>query len=866
MPWKPERGSLESFARIREQARVQLESRLAGELKFELLAPVPGFGLACLPEPDAGDIFLDLEGDSFVGEHGLEYLHGFHYFEVGEAHYQGLWALDREAEKTAFETFIDFVIARLETYPNLHVYHYGGYEPGALKRLMGRYATREDELDRLLRGKVLVDLLSVVRHAIRAGVESYSIKKLEPLFGYERDAKLPDVNQALTRLQLCLEGNDPTGIQADDSATVEIYNRDDCVSTRYLRDWLEIQRQTLLEQGIDIPRPEIIDGAPSENISEWLELITPLMTNLTEGVSVDPAERTAEEHGRWLLANLLEWHRREEKSGWWEYFRLCDLSSEELLDERAGLSGLSYIESVGGTAKCPIDRYSFPAQEADIRPGKGIKAQGGQSVGSVDDISRSQRTIDIKKTSAMASEHPAAIFVHEHVPSKPMQESLVRLASYVCEHGMFEGDAYRPARNMLMRVAPQVEGGAAIRMGGEKPLDAGVRLAPLIASGVLPIQGPPGTGKTHTGGHMICELVKQGKKVGIVANGHDVIRNLLDKVIEVADETATQLVCIQKPKGGSKENATDRLRFAKKSNAEVFAALDGDCGVAGGTAWLWSTQDAFECLDVLFVDEAAQMSLANVLAVSQAARTLVLLGDPQQLDQPMQGSHPDGTGCSALDHLLSGKQTIGNDEGLFLDVTWRLHPDISGFTSELFYEGKLESKEETAGQRVNASGIAGGTGLRFLPVEHKGNHNCSPEEADVIATMVDDILQQGATWVDRDGEEHAVESEDILIIAPYNAQVFEIQRRLPQARVGTVDKFQGQEAPISIYSLASSSHADAPRGMEFLYSLNRLNVATSRAKCVTILVGSPQVFEAECRTPRQMQLANAFCRYRECAH
>lgn len=866
LPWKPERGSLESFARIREQARVQLESRLAGELKFELLAPVPGFGLACLPEPDAGDIFLDFEGDSFVGEHGLEYLHGFHYFEDGEAHYQGLWALDREAEKTAFETFIDFVIARLETYPNLHVYHYGGYEPGALKRLMGRYATGEDELDRLLRGKVLVDLLSIVRHAIRAGVESYSIKKLEPLFGYERDAKLPDVNQALTRLQLCLEGNDPTGIETEDSATVEIYNRDDCVSTRYLRDWLEIQRQTLLEQGIDIPRPEIIDGAPSENISEWLELITPLIAQLTEGVSADPAQRTAEEHGRWLLANLLEWHRREEKSGWWEYFRLCDLSSEDLLDERAGLSGLSYIETVGGTAKCPIDRYSFPAQEADIRPGKGIKGQGGQSVGSVEDISRSQRTIDIKKTSAMASEHPAAIFVHEHVPSKPMQESLVRLASYVCKHGMFEGDAYQSARDMLMRVAPQVEGDAAIRMDGEKPLDAGVRLAPLIASGVLPIQGPPGTGKTHTGGHMICELVKQGKKVGIVANGHDVIRNLLDKVIEVAEETATQLFCIQKPKGGSKEDATDRLRFAKKSNAEVFSALDGDCGVAGGTAWLWSTQDAFECLDVLFVDEAAQMSLANVLAVSQAARTLVLLGDPQQLDQPMQGSHPDGTGCSALDHLLSGKQTIGTDEGLFLDVTWRLHPDISGFTSELFYEGKLESKEETAGQRVNASGIAGGTGLRFLPVEHKGNHNCSPEEADVIATMVDDILQQGATWVDRDGEEHAVESEDILIIAPYNAQVFEIQRRLPQARVGTVDKFQGQEAPISIYSLASSSHADAPRGMEFLYSLNRLNVATSRAKCVTILVGSPQVFEAECRTPRQMQLANAFCRYRECAH
>jgi uncharacterized protein len=465
----------------------------------------------------------------------------------------------------------------------------------------------------------------------------------------------------------------------------------------------------------------------------------------------------------------------------------------------------------------------------------------------------------------MASEHPAAVFVHEYVSSKPMQEALVRLAAYVCENGMECGDAYQAARDMLMRVAPRIADGSPPRLESEKPLEAGVRIAPLLASGVLPIQGPPGTGKTHTGAHMICELVRQGKKVGIVANGHEVIRNLLNKVIEVAEKTDKPLVCIQKPKSGSKEEATDRLRFAKKSNAEVFAALQADCGVAGGTAWLWSIPDAFECLDVLFVDEAAQMSLANVLAVSQAAKSLILLGDPQQLDQPMQGSHPEGTGCSALDHLLSGKQTIAADEGLFLDVTWRLHPEICAYTSELFYEGKLFSKDETSGQRVNAQGIAGGTGLRFIPVEHSGNQNCSSEEADVIANLVAEVLAQGGTWIDREGEEKPLGIDDILIIAPYNAQVFEIQRRLPQARVGTVDKFQGQEAPISIYSLTSSSHADAPRGMEFLYSLNRLNVATSRAKCVTILVGSPQVFQAECRTPRQMQLANAFCRYLECA-
>jgi uncharacterized protein len=523
------------------------------------------------------------------------------------------------------------------------------------------------------------------------------------------------------------------------------------------------------------------------------------------------------------------------------------------------------METVGGTAKCPIDRYSFPSQEADIRPDKGVKAVGGASFGSIDDISREMRTVDIKKSSAMAAEHPEAIFVHEFVPSKPMQESLVRLAAYVCENGMFDGSSYRAARNMLMRVVPQIADGTAIRLEGENPLDAGVRIAPLIIAGVLPIQGPPGTGKTHTGGHMICELVMKGKKVGIVANGHDVIRNLLNKAIEVADETGTDLIAIQKPKSGSKEEATDRLRFAKKNNSEVFVALGADCDVAGGTAWLWSSEDAFESLDVLFVDEAAQMSLANVLAVSQAAKTVVLLGDPQQLDQPMQGSHPDGTGCSALDHLLSGKQTIAPDEGLFLDATWRLHPEICAFTSELFYESKLSSKAETKNQRIDSASINGGTGLRFVPVEHKGNQNCSTEEADVIAKLVHDILAQGATWTDRNGETHAIGIDDILIITPYNAQMFEIKRRLPDARVGTVDKFQGQEAPISIYSLASSSHSDAPRGMEFLYSLNRLNVATSRAKCVTILVGSPQIFEAECRTPRQMQLANAFCRYLELA-
>jgi len=259
------------------------------------------------------------------------------------------------------------------------------------------------------------------------------------------------------------------------------------------------------------------------------------------------------------------------------------------------------------------------------------------------------------------------------------------------------------------------------------------------------------------------------------------------------------------------------------------------------------------------------MALANVVAVSGCAKSLILLGDPQQLEQPTQGSHPDGTDCSALDHLLEGHQTISDNQGLFLGVTYRLHPDICRFNSELFYESKLTSVEKSGNHEIRSKGPFSGSGLRYLPVEHSGNTSSSQEEAEEVVRVVNQILADKTTWIDGEGYEREVTIEDILIIAPYNAQVFEIHQRLPEARVGTVDKFQGQEAPIAIFSMATSSYADAPRGMEFLYSPNRLNVAISRAKCLAILVASPSVFEADCKTPRQMQLANAFCRYIELA-
>lgn len=866
MSWKPERGAVQSFTRVREQARIQAESRQSGEPRFELVEVQPGLGLSALPEPNPGDVFFDLEGDPFVGEHGLEYLFGYHYRGVdGEAQYVCDWAFDREAEKTAFERFIDFIVERRETYPGLHIYHFAPYEPAALKRLMGRYASREVEIDQLLRNLVFVDLYSVIRNALRASVESYSIKRLEQFYGYGRTIALRDANVALASLQAGLELEDISSITQGEKDIVRGYNEDDCVSTRYLRDWLEERRDELVATGVSVPRRPLMDEAPSEKVSARQQRVAELSERLLTGISVDPEQRLPQEQAQWTLANILDWHRREDKASYWEKFRLRDLSVDELLDERAAISGLSFVEEVpGGKGKIPVHRYTFPPQDTDVRAEKSLFQPGGAPLGTALDIASDQFTIDIKKRADTTTVHPQAVFVHEHIPADEQAEALLRLGEYVADEGITGEGRYQAARELLLRLPPYI-GGEPLQNEGESTLDAAIRIAAKMERGVLPIQGPPGTGKSHTGARMICQFVADGKKVGITANSHKVIRNLLDKAMEAAQEMAIDIRCVQKPEAGNTEASTAHLLFAKRNEDLLDVMKLGQRDVAGATSFLWARSDAEDVLDVLFVDEAAQMSLANVLAVSHAAKRLVLLGDPQQLDQPTQGTHPDGVGVSSLEHVLGERQTIDRDQGLFLAETWRMQPDVCDFISELFYEGKLAPIVSCGQQEILSEGPIKGSGLRYLPVEHSGNASSSIEEANAVASLVSRILECGPTWLDRNGQVASLSIDDIVIITPYNAQVLEIQKRLPTARVGTVDKFQGQEAPIAIYTMATSSYAEAPRGMEFLYSANRFNVAISRAKCLAILVASPAIFDADCKTPRQMQLANAFCRYLELA-
>ena len=822
----------DALVRIREQARIQDQGRRERRRIHELITPVEkDKGLAALPEPSPGDLFFDLEGDTFAVDGGLEYLFG-----AADRHggYDRCWALDQPAEKRAFERFIDRVMARWREYPGFHIYHYGAYETTAVKRLMSRYATREEEVDGLLRGRVFVDLHRVVRQGLRASVEGYSIKRLEPFYGFTRQVDLTAATRALVRFEAALESGEADGTSNALRAGIELYNRDDCLSTLRLAEWLEGLRRDLQSlTGRPVPRPALRDEEREQERESAAE-VAAVFATLTAGLPDEDDGLDDEQRARRLLAHLLEFHRREEKSMWWEFFDRCGYSAEEHVADRSTLGALRYVGEAGQIKRSIVHRYRFPEQTHEIEVGDSPKnpdtAESDELkrgfCGTVVALDDAERTIDLKRGRNSPVPHPSALVPLDAVNSQVLRDSLLRLGRDMASDGLAAESARRAA----------------------------------------------------------FDLLAGGQRVGVTANSHKVISNLLGAICRAAGEhpaksaptgrehgnTAAEPAMvdvrgIQKANDG--DGCSDERIVQTDSNETVAGALaNGEANLAGGTAWLWARPEMADAVDVLVIDEAAQMSLANTLAVCQAAGSLVLLGDPRQLDQPIQGVHPPGADVSALGHLLGESATVDPPRGVFLEHTWRMHPEICDFTTEQFYEGRLGTRPELARQTVLGRGPLAGHGLRLIPVEHAGNTNASTEEADRVAALVGELLDAGAAWVDQEGDRRPLTLQDVLVVAPYNAHVATLRAKLPDgARVGTVDKFQGQEAPIAIYSMATSTADEAPRGMAFLYSLHRLNVATSRARCVAAIVANPALLTPDCRTPEQMRLANPFCRFLELA-
>ena len=861
----PGRGSAAAIERVREQARLQFAARTQGRPSYELLPVEKNRGLAALPVPSPLDLFLDFEGDRQSEDGGLDYLFGYAFRDVDQSLvYEAIWAMSSAEEKRAFEQLVDLIVERRRRDPAMHVFHYAPYEPTSMKRLMGRYGTRADELDDLLRAGVFVDLYGIVRKALRAGVESYSIKKLEPLYGLAREIDLRKVSRHLRAVEYAIAKKESECLTAEIREAVRAYNRDDCVSALALRDWLEGLRQEAEDKrGEPVPRPTPPLARPEEKIDERLARIRAVASALTADL---PLGRDRAQEAQWILAQLLEWHRREEKVDWWEFFRLHEMADSELLEESAGIADLAFDRRLEVTKRgAVVDKYRFPPQDTEFEDQDDVFVPGSEKVSAVakvEAIDLERRTIDLRKGAARADFHPTAIFKHERVSNPDAVGALLRLGEFVRDHGIDAPGRHRAARDLLLRRGPRLVTGETLRRPDELTVGCARRVVLALDGGTLAIQGPPGAGKTFTAARMITDLVLAGQKVGVTAVSHKVIRNLLEEVVRAAGQEGAAVRCIHRvseksrtpPPGIEEEN--DAGKAVAKIRSRAY-------DVVGGTAWVWSREDVAEAIDVLFVDEAGQMSLANVLACAQAAKNLVLLGDPQQLEQPQKATHPAGSELSALEYLLEGHETMPKERGLFLGETWRLHPSICSYTSALFYEGKLRPHAGLAAQSLAGPSPFAGAGLFFVPVEHDGNQNSSVEEAERVAEIVKTLLVERMTWIDRHGAQRRLTSNDILIVAPYNAQVSEIAERIPGVRVGTVDRFQGQEAPVVLYSMTTSTPEEAPHGMEFLFSRHRLNVATSRARCVCILVGNPGLFDVECRTPEQMRLANAFCAYLE---
>ncbi len=766
-----------SLRRARDQAEIQVRGQRRGKVISNRLepprdaegSPVRDHGLLMLPEPSAGDLFVDFEGDPFfesTDADGIEYLFGAlepgARDKEGEPVFHSFWATEQgtvtsTGERRAFEAFIDLVINRLDNDPNLHVYHYAPYEPAAVKQLAGRYNTREGEVDRLLRGRVFVDLYRAVRQGVRASVESYSIKRLETLYGFARTVDLREAGRSIVEFETWLElDNQSSGAERTRlQESILQYNRDDCLSTFHLRNWLEDQRKAL-ESDLDaeLSRPAAAESSQTED-SEQQQEFNRLAGELIAGLPADSGEMERDQRAVWLLAQLLNWHRREDKGFWWRYFHLLnELSHTEYREESDALGELRFERSWPDPkprTRSTFYRFRFPPQDHDIKPGSSPRDPDTESsVGTVAAIDDERGAIDVRRGDQYPAPTPRSLIPFDHVSAGPKPESLFRLATWVKENGVGAPGPSRVGRDLLRHREPrfgQAAGQSLVREG-ENAATAARRLALQLDRTYLAVQGPPGSGKSTVGAQIIADLAGTGKKIGVTANSHKVIGELLAKVVRESERRGLDLCIGQRTAPHQVPDGVTPL----ESKQAVAALVAGTYDVTGGTTWLWAREDVTECIDVLVIDEAGQMSLADALAASPCAASLILLGDPQQLNQPLKGVHPMGAERSVLGHVLDGRRVIPPQLGVFLDGTWRMHPQISVYTSEVFYENQLHSHPGRECQQVSGATPLSGTGIRFVAVPHESNTSSSPEEAAKLCELITSLLDSNPTFTDADGE------------------------------------------------------------------------------------------------------------------
>lgn len=924
-------SSLRTQARLQLESPAGVSSDGAPEHAvptFEVVAPK---SLGVLPRPDHGDLFFDFEGDPLytegIGEHwGIDYLFG--WVDTRET-YGAIWAHTFDEERDALERFLDMVALRRQQYPGMQIYHYAPYEPTHLLTMAARYGVREADVDRLLRDGVFVDLYPVVRRALRVGSRSYSIKKLEPLYMGD-EVRTSDVQRGddsivkyVEARALAADGHaEAARAVLDDLAD---YNRYDCVSTRRLRDWLVDRaresgavpargaepdeqayepspRATALQRWAADAEPDsrdatalrlaaaAIDYYPREEKTYWATHFL----RLREPVSVWEETRDVVVVDAARSRVVTDWHIAE--SGRGSERRLVELRGELAPGTRLSVDADPFA-IYDLPAPFPLDtrpRWIHGARRVTVREVlddgaivEEIAADGvtwdefplALTPAAPPRAGNQQKAIDAWADAVLAAaptipQGPAADILRR-VPPRTRSGALTPVAVAGDALGAVAGDALRAVEGDApadARTAGPGESGAAttapvaVGAAGVDEVTAIVRTVADLDHSYLAVQGPPGTGKTYVGSHVIARLVaERGYRIGVVAQSHATIEHMLDRVI------AAGVPASRVGKAPKDPSAPHAFTVLPKNGVAGFTAENAAHGfVVGGTAWDFSHEARIPrgSLDLLVIDEAGQFSLASTIAVSLAAQRLLLLGDPQQLPQVSQGTHPEPVDTSALGWIIDGAEVIPADLGYFLARTRRMHPAVAGPVSTLSYEGRLAAHPSTALRRLD--GIE--PGVHVVPVRHHGNSTCSLEEAAEVARLVADLV--GREWTGAEGgagdtatmqQPRPLGPDDIIVVTPYNGQQVAVEEALAAAGfadvpVGTVDRFQGKEAVVAILTLAASSGRDAPRGLEFLLLRNRINVAISRAMQAAYVVYSPALLDDLPRTPEGVARLSGFAR------
>ncbi|MDF9752711.1 bifunctional RecB family nuclease/DEAD/DEAH box helicase [Arthrobacter sp. ES3-54] len=915
-------------ALLRLQAQARMQSGIGGDdggvryvkdgqehsLRY---AVIPENTLAELPPPSDGDIFFDFEGDPLwqekaTGVWGLEYLFGVIEAPTGPGVpgvFRPFWAHSREAEKQAFLDFLDYVEKRRRDYPDMHVYHYAAYEKTALRKLSVMHVAGEDTVDGWLRGGLLVDLYQTVRNSIRISENSYSIKKLEPLYmGTNlRSGDVKDAGASVVAYAHYCDARDNE--RPDEAATIlagiSDYNEYDCLSTLELRNWLlGLAQERGIKPGgggavggdgatsaalkpVDVSAGSGPTSAELDPLEVALAELDPLEVALAElagpGVGLSEDDRKAVS----MLAAAVSYHRRERKAFWWAHFDRCEngpdthhqqdrnvflVEDAEVLEDwwKDGAKNPERRVKLIGAVSPGSDlregstwfRMYEPPLPAGLE-GTGINGTGrngwfgtevlelGHEDGRDTVIIRDK----LRKNIEPYNQVPVALTEDQPIQTKSLEEALAALAAEVTSALQARPSAFphHPALDLVRRVPPRLASGAPLPAPGNGPdryMDAITDAVAGLDHSYLAVQGPPGTGKTYVGSHVIARLVARGWKIGVVGQSHAVVENLLKTAVTKAGVD---------PAVVAKDVKHAELLPWEQRSAQDVARLLGSPGGAlvGGTAWTMTGANVpAGSLDLLVIDEAGQFSLANTLAVAQASSRLLLLGDPQQLPQVSQGAHPEPVDESALGWVSAGHATLPPELGYFLADSWRMTSELCLAVSELSYEGKLRSASAADLRRLD--GVP--AGIETVMVEHSGNITSSVEEAAEVVRQVNRHL--GLGWHSEAGT-RPLDAADILVVAAYNAQVNVIRDALDTAdlsgvRVGTVDKFQGQEAAVVIVSMACSAVAEAPRGMEFLLSRNRINVAVSRGQWRAVIVRAPELTNYLPTHPEGMEQLGGF--------